>query len=266
MTIVTDAGGGIPQTAVPLAAPIVEVDVSVTAAGYASWRFGGIMLRAGYPIELHVGLRRLDDTTAAIEPDGVGSASPSAPSTTNDLPPQDIVIAVTGVVDCRESLKAPFQLRRVSFVDYVRNVLPNEWRVEWPDASLEAGAIAVKEFAWYTAFVQRKWRSQGYPFDLIDSTCDQVYQDGKANSQTDAAIARTWWSWLTTPSGRIFPLYYRSNTDRCPIFPGCMGQVESAELASEGYSAQQILLHFYAPAEFKTINLEPRAYIPLIVR
>jgi hypothetical protein len=268
MTIVTDASGGIPQTAVPIAASISEVDVSVTAAGYAPWRYRGVMLQAGQPVELHVTLRRAGVAAPVDLSPSVPKGGP-VPAAFTGVTPEYVDVGRTYTTAC---IYPPpvVTVERMRFVDYVRNVLPNEWVASWPDASLDAGAVAAKQFAWYFVFKQ-KWRSQGYPFDLVDSTCDQVYRDGSAHPNTDAAIARTWSTYLTR-SGNLFPTFFRDTDAACQSRQpkDCMGQWGSYDLARAGYSAQQILLYYYKLADFNLtaldLHLEPRAYIPLILR
>ena len=142
----------------------------------------------------------------------------------------------------------PIPVQTLRFVDYLRGVLPNEWRAEWPDAALDVGAVAVKQYAWYHAFIHPKWSSRGYAFDLLDNTCDQYYRDNSADQRTDVALARTWFTVLTRNSA-LFPLYYRALVEQCGTSADCLGQVESAQLASAGKSAADILAYYYSPAE-----------------
>ncbi len=267
VTIMVEPDGSIPSTSIPLKGPVDKVAGSVTAVGYDLWSFQGVNLRAGQPVELHVKLRR---GGALIQPIDFQQAlasqqNPAATPAYAGLPPEYVDVGITGVVDCKASRIAPFHVERMRFVDYVRNVLPNEWVSGWPPASLDAGAIAVKEYAWYTAVVERKWRTWGYPFDLIDSTCDQVYKKDSAVADTDAAVARTWLARMLLDD-RLIPTFYRNTVDNCPIFPGCMGQDESAQLARDGQTAEQILSYFYDPAQYNILALTPRIYLPLVTR
>ena len=157
--------------------------------------------------------------------------------------PEYIVVGRTYAIPCSTpALGIPTQ--RVRFVDYIRNVLANEWVAAWPAASLDAGAIAVKEFAWYTVVIERKWRSKGYPFDMVDSTCDQYYRDASADPRTDAAIQRTWGTFLTR-NGSLLRTSYRDTEATCRGTSDCMGQIESAVLASAGQSSLEILARYY---------------------
>lgn len=130
----------------------------------------------------------------------------------------------------------------VPFNQYVKDVLPNEWIASWNNASLDAGAVAVAQFAYQTAFVQKKWSSRGYNFDVVDSTCDQVYVPGSSHPRTNAAVDRVWGLKMVR-NGRMFTPYYRAYA--CP--GDCMSQWGSQKLARQGYSAGQILSYYYGP-------------------
>ncbi len=130
----------------------------------------------------------------------------------------------------------------VPFNDYVKNVLPNEWIASWNNASLDAGAVAVAQFAYQTAFVQKKWSSRGYNFDVVDSTCDQVYVPGSSHWRTNAAVDRMWGLKMVR-NGRMFTPYYRAYA--CGGL--CMSQRGSQSLARQGYSSAQILSYYYGP-------------------
>ncbi len=157
--------------------------------------------------------------------------------------PEYIVVGRTYTIGC--ITPAPnIPTQRMRFVDYLRNALPNEWVAAWPPAALDAGAIAVKQFAWYTTVVERKWRGRGYPFDVVDNTCDQYYRDASADPRTDAAIQRTWGT-LLVRSGVPVRMYYRDTEATCGGIRDCMGQVESAVLASAGQTSLQILARYY---------------------
>lgn len=200
-------------------------------------------------------------------------------------PPEFISIGMTGSSACvyDTAFLERVPVVRVRFVDYVRDVLPNEWIAVWPAASLEAGAVAAKQFAWYNAFVRQKWRRYGYPFDLLDSTCDQVYKPGTAHPATDAAIATTW-PLVLTRNGTIFETGYRAYDRQCPATGNCMGQWGSKYRADVGHSSTQILLAYYvgamieqsgpdlcAPADDAMLAPEAvnpgqyRVYLPLVV-
>ena len=134
----------------------------------------------------------------------------------------------------------------VPFKTYVKNVLPNEWYASWTTASLNAGAVAVAQFAYTTGFVQRKWSRHGYAFDVVDSTCDQFYVPGRAHLRTSAAVDRMWGVQMLRNNRLITP-YYRATAGLCGAIRDCMSQWGSQRLGQQGYTGVQILHAYYGP-------------------
>lgn len=232
------------ETAVPIA--VTAVPPSTATAGRAT-----PTRRAGPPA-----VRRA--APSPLRPLAVGP----------DLPgmPEYVVVGRTYTADCITPPRdAPTV--RVRFVDYLRNVLANEWVTTWPAASLDAGAVAVKQFAWHTVVIERKWRDRGYPFDLVDNTCDQFYRDASADPRTDAAIQRTWATVLTRDGG-LLPTYYRDTKATCAGRSDCMGQVESAVLAGAGQTYLQILARYYNTGSTHVVDTDTRlpAQLPPVPR
>ncbi len=132
----------------------------------------------------------------------------------------------------------------VPFKEYVKNVLPHEWIGEWSEASLDAGAIAVAQFAYQTAFVEQKWSAHGYSFDVVDSTCDQLYVEGLSHPRTNAAVERTWGLAMVRNGAGLTP-YFRADDANCTGTEYCMSQWGSARLGLQGLNGTQILRHYY---------------------
>lgn len=241
--LTTDAQGNLPSAPVRLSGSTMTTDIEVVAENYPTWRYSGLNLAAGQTIELRIDLS--DQPTATPTPKPVAPR----PASIFDGPPEFIDVGRTFGSDC---VFPPTNVRRVDrmpFIDYVRNVLPNEWVNTWPDASLDAGAVAVMQYAWSEAFVKQKWRAQGYSFDVVDSTCDQVYKDRDATkdyTRTDAAVARMWGTILTRGNSLI-TTYYRAKDSQCGS-RDCMGQWGTYNLANKGYSGLQILFSYYGGA------------------
>lgn len=252
ITLTTGADGAIPETTIPLSAATEEVAVTVTADGYGIWRYRGVELKAAHRLELRIELR---DQPTIVEPQAV-----SASAAPYDGPPDYIRVGRTFHVDCQSQVFPPPVVRvdRLPFIDYVKNVLPNEWLRSWPDASLEAGAVAVAQYAWKTAFVDRKWTRFGFPYDIVDSTCDQHYKDRDPTldySRTDAAVERVWGTALlrtTTSPPTFFTTFYRAWQHQCKDRSGnqlvdCIGQWETYYAArnNQAWSGLQILSALY---------------------
>ncbi len=243
--LTTDDAGNIPPTTVPLNTLTEIVDVEVRALGFGLWRYSGVELSARHPVELHVELGR---EPVVFQPE----AAISSQATPFDGPPDFINVGRTFSTSCVYPPTNVQRVDRMPFIDYVRNVLPYEWVTSWHDAALDAGAVAVSQFAWSTAIINRKWTRYGYTFDILDSTCDQVYKDRSptANySSTDAAVARIWGTALIRDN-KLITTFYRdtdlSCTDRAKT-NDCMGQKNSQQLALGGMSGLEILHYYYDP-------------------
>jgi disulfide oxidoreductase YuzD len=237
--LTTDAHGHLPRSSVPLSSATLTVDVEIVAEGYPSLRYSGLTLAADQTVELRIDL--LDQPPAPQR-----KPAASRPASIFDGPPEFIDVGRTFNSNCVFPPSNVQRVDRMPFIDYVRNVLPNEWVNTWPDASLDAGAVAVMQYAWAEAFVKQKWRSQGYSFDVVDSTCDQVYKDrdtSKDYTRTDAAVARMWGTILTRGNSLI-TTYYRAKDSQCSS-SDCMGQWGTYHLANRGYSGLQILFSYY---------------------
>ena len=136
---------------------------------------------------------------------------------------------------------------RVDFKTYVKNVLPNEWVSSWPEASLEAGAVAVKSYAWYWALHSTRKTSGGECYDVRDDTADQVYRPSSAVSSTSASVDSTW-STRMTRNGNILMAHYCSTTTACGawVTGNWMSQYGSRDLANAGKDYQAILYYYYS--------------------
>ena len=258
-----------------LAASVADVAVLVTADGYAPGNFGRLTLHEGQPVELWLKLERINDAPRQesidpwqgvdAEPDQPQVAQPAASALVPFYmdPNREIRIARTfGTLCDRQADFASLPVQSMRFGDYVRNVLPNEWAASWPSVALDAGAVAVKQYAWYTAFIQRKWNTR-FAFDLLDSTCDQVYKDNSFHPATDAAVERTWWVTLNK-NGNLFATFYRAYDSQCPAIPGCMGQYGSRDAALAGQSLYEILHHYYSPAVANIPGMDQQLYLPIV--
>ncbi|PRY14561.1 peptidase inhibitor family I36 protein [Kineococcus rhizosphaerae] len=135
---------------------------------------------------------------------------------------------------------------RVPFQTYVKNVLPNEWIASWPNASLDAGAVAVKNYAWHKALHSTSRTPAGQCFDVRDTTADQRYVPSSARASTSAAVERTWNTRLLR-SGRILLAHYCKSPTACSgwVQGDWMSQEGSRDQAAAGRSSATILRSWY---------------------
>ncbi len=135
-----------------------------------------------------------------------GRASPSAASaasctawTSHTLPPERIRVlrVATGEVE-------KVRLRR-----YAKNVLSREWIPSWTEESLRAGALIVRNYAWYQIL---NWRGgvneAGECYDVRDDVRDQVYDPSKPIYRRAANAVDAMWGRLLHRKGAIFPTFY----------------------------------------------------------
>ncbi len=140
----------------------------------------------------------------------------------------------------------------VNFRAYTRNVLSREWIGSWTAASLRAGALAVKHYAWYQVL---HWRGgtngDGQCFDLRDDTVDQVYDPSKPTWTTAAAAVDATWSMRVLKNGKIFPTYYNAGSagEACGANANGwrMYQWGTQTCGLAGRTATQIVLAYYYP-------------------
>lgn len=143
---------------------------------------------------------------------------------------------------------------------YVKDVLPNEWHGLDPYAALEAGAICIKEYAWFHHYHPT---SNGKPYgaDLIDTADDQVFKkdshlnpvDATSNQACDAVYR---WG-LVNGSGNVFETLYCAG-----LMTGRVSQNGSVTLAKEGYSYMQIIQYYYTTRIYGTVTKQYIGDIP----
>lgn len=161
-------------------------------------------------------LNRLALVTAAVvlaagllvaRPPAARAAGCAPWPTTFDPPPTIRVLrTATGVVD------------EVPFRAYVENVLYWEWPSWYPTEALKAGAVAVKQYAWYKVRYPRSTAvtPSGACYHVRDDTWDQIYDPSR--TPTAAHLAAVDATWLVTlrRSGSFFLSGYGPGTaDMC---------------------------------------------------
>lgn len=176
-----------------------------------------------------------------------GLASPAAASscsgwTSSTTPPPTIQVFrhASGAVDT------------VRFKRYTKNVLSREWIASWSTASMRAGALTTKHYAWYQVLHWRGGTSaDGACFDVRDDVADQVYDPSKPIYATARAAVNATWATRVLKSGDLFPTYYNTgksgescgaNADGSKLY---QWGTEACGLA--GKRARRIILTYYYP-------------------
>jgi hypothetical protein len=146
-------------------------------------------------------------------------------------------------------------VQKVPFRRYVAEVMASgEWPGRLRKATLEAGAVATKQYAWYYAMKgnhRSSYRRNGSCYDVRDDTVDQLYRPEKTNptATQQAAVTKTWGLTLRK-KGRFFLTGYRAGSSgTCGADAhGWKLYARSAEAcAKKGWSYQRILNRYYGP-------------------
>lgn len=118
-------------------------------------------------------------------------------------------------------LRTSGRVEVVDFKRYVQVVTAKEWPSYIPQAAIEAGAAAVKQFGWVKAMAGNHRPSYvtsgGKCYDVEDGTRDQLYKPELANVTTDVRRAvDSIWGLTLRKDGKFFETGYRTGTSsRC---------------------------------------------------
>ena len=149
--------------------------------------------------------------------------------------------------------RAKGKVVRVPFQKYVVTVMGKEWPSYLPQAVVEAGAVAVKQYGWYHAMGRAKQTRGGACYDVVDGTGDQIYNPQKARVSGDhhRAADKTW-NVRLLKNGRLFMTgYRRGNKVSCgrdKTKAGYKLYARSAtQCARRGDNYLEILRRYYSP-------------------
>lgn len=147
------------------------------------------------------------------------------------------------------------KVEKVNFRRYVAEVMASgEWPSRLKMATLEAGALATKQYAWYYALKgnHRSWYvSRGKCYDVRDDVRDQLYRPNRAKPTTRQwkAIDKTW-DLTLRKNGRFFLTGYRAgSTETCAADAnGWKLYAKSVNsCARKGWSSKRILDRYLSP-------------------
>lgn len=139
-------------------------------------------------------------------------------------------------------------VEQVDFKAYVIRVVSREWNVK-QTALRNAGAHAVKQYAWYHVLRYRGGMFEGQCFDVRDSTADQLYA-AKPLEQIPERVKTSVdkiWSWRLLRDGKFIMTGYRRGKDvPCAQDAGWKLFAQSGgECARKGWNTARILRVYY---------------------
>jgi peptidoglycan hydrolase-like amidase len=137
---------------------------------------------------------------------------------------------------------------RVDFKLYVARVASREWNTVAPELR-RAGAVAVKQYAWYHVLHWRGGSFEGTCFDVRDTTSDQLYAEKASADIPDRvwrAVKQTW-TWRLYRAAKLPMTGYRRGAKvPCAADAGYRLYVRSSRRCAElGWTAERILAVYY---------------------
>ena len=198
-----------------------------------------------------------------VSPEPVAAGSSCTGWTSITTPPRTIKVlrTRTGAIE------------KVDFRKYVAKVMASgEWPSRLKMATLEAGALATKQYAWY--YAMKGHHRSGYVrgskcYDVRDDTNDQLYKHyASPTSRQKEALAKTWGLTLRK-KGRFFLTGYRagSSTSCGADANGWKLYAKSVQAcANKGWSSTRILKKYLSPnLAFVWSNNGPTVSTPKVV-
>lgn len=138
---------------------------------------------------------------------------------------------------------------RVPIRKYVVTVMGHEWPGYLPYALQQAGAVAVKQYAWWKARHPR--RSTVGCFDVRSGTTDQIYNPKTARITLShyLAVASSWSTYIHKSDGTLLMTGYRRGKPgrRCGADANGwkLYALSAKQCAKRGYSYRAILRLYY---------------------
>ena len=147
------------------------------------------------------------------------------------------------------------RIETVAFRRYVAEVMASgEWPNRLHHATLEVGAVATKQYAWYYALKghhRSGFRRGGRCYDVRDDTQDQLYRPERARptKRQQRALSATW-DLSLRKNGRFFLTGYRAGSSR-----RCAADANGWKLyarsvqacARKGWSRQRVQRAYLSP-------------------
>lgn len=146
----------------------------------------------------------------------------------------------------------------VTFSDYIKNVTCSEIYPSWPKETLKANIHAIVSFTLNRVYTEWYF-SKGYNFTITSSTAyDQKYTHNRTIFNTISDIVdEVFIEYLKFP-GRNFPFFAQYSDGINVVREGWLSQWGSKNLGDKGYSALQIVRHYYG----NTIDLVTAEIVP----
>jgi len=132
----------------------------------------------------------------------------------------------------------------VPFPDYLKNVASSEIYPTWPENSLRANIYAQTSFALNRIYTEW-YRSQGYPFDITNSTqFDQAFVYGRNIYEDVSRLVDELFDSYLTKGDTVQPFFSQFCNGTTVTCEG-LSQWGTVDLANQGYTPYRILQYYY---------------------
>lgn len=133
----------------------------------------------------------------------------------------------------------------VGYRDYLKNVASSEIYATWEREALKANLLAIGSFTLNRVFTEW-YRGKGFGFTITNSTAyDQAFTYGRTIYDEISDVVDEVFTTYITKANIMQPLFTQYSDGRRVVRQGWLSQWGSQELAKQGYTAEQILKHYY---------------------
>jgi peptidoglycan hydrolase-like protein with peptidoglycan-binding domain len=238
--------------------PYSEYNVQVTSPGFETSLFSGIQILPDVIAEQSASLTPLpaqpaEEEIYVISPHTLyGDYPPKIPEDeikptgeTGEIVLSRVVIPEFVIVHDGPPSDTAAVNRYIRFRDYIKNVASSEIYATWPESTIYANVFAILSFTLNRVYTEW-YRNQGLNFTITSSTAyDHKWTNGR-NIYTNIGLIvdSVFINYLSRPNVKqpILTQYCDGYKTQCPNW---MTQWGSKTLGDQGYSAIQILRHFY---------------------
>lgn len=238
--------------------PYSEYTLQISAPGYESVSIAGVEILPAVQAIQHVSLNPSDGAGSEEEVYVIpahtlyGSYPAKIPedeikpvNETGEIVLSRVVVPEYIVVHDGSPRDSTAKNYYVKYKDYIKNVASSEIYATWPSDTIRANVLAIMSFTLNRVFTEW-YRNLGYDFTITSSTAfdHKWIPERNTYAPIDTIVDELFASYLSKPGVRqpILTQYCDGHQVTCS---GWMTQWGSKELGDQGYSAIEILRHYY---------------------
>lgn len=238
--------------------PYSEYNLRVTAPGYKPLVISGTEIlpeaTAIQPVELEPESDPIPEENPIVIPDHtlygnyppkIAEAEIKPVGESGEIVLSRVVVPQTIVVHDGAPTDSTAKNYYVPYLDYIKNVASSEIYATWPAETIKANVLAIMSFTLNRVYTEW-YRNQGYDFTITSSTAfDHKWIHGRNIYESiERIVDELFDNYLSRPEVKQ-PILTQYCDGRQVTCPNWMTQWGSCSLGERGYSAIEILRHFY---------------------